>query len=88
MLPLKNLDGTTMVLAGCWPNNALGEPELAYILSPYWTSSCRRLRFPAAAEVPLRAKERERLLLGIELPFYTSLVNQTPPVHRPFYAIA
>ena len=33
VLPRQKLDGTTMVLAGCWPKNALGEPELAYCLS-------------------------------------------------------
>ena len=33
VLPWQNPDGTTMVLAGCRPNNALGEPELAYCLS-------------------------------------------------------
>ena len=32
-IPQQNLAGTIMVLAGCWPNNALGEPELAYCLS-------------------------------------------------------
>ena len=30
----------------------------------------RRLRFAAAAEVPLHARKRERLLLGIEPPIY------------------
>ena len=29
----QNLDGTTMVPAGCWSKNALGQPELAYCLS-------------------------------------------------------
>ena len=33
MLPWQNPDGTTMVLAGCWPNNALGEAKLAYCFS-------------------------------------------------------
>ena len=33
MLPRQNLAGITMVLAGCWPKNTLGEPELAYCLS-------------------------------------------------------
>ena len=30
VLPRQNLAGTIMVLAGCWPKKALGEPELAY----------------------------------------------------------
>ena len=33
VLPRQNLAGTIMVLAGCWPKNALGEPELAYCIS-------------------------------------------------------
>ena len=33
VLPWQNPDGTTMVLASCRPNNALGEAKLAYTVS-------------------------------------------------------
>ena len=75
VLPRQNLAGTIMVLAGCWPKNALGEPELAYCLSAGW-----RLCSAAAAEVPLRARECERLLLGIDTPFYTCIHNNVPGI--------
>ena len=52
----------------------------ASLLSLCWASSWRCLHFAAAAEVPLRARERKRLLLGIEPPFYTCTHNNMPGI--------
>ena len=52
----------------------------ASLLSLCWASSWRRLHFAVAAEVPLRARECECLLLGIELPFYTCTHNNVPGI--------
>ena len=52
----------------------------ASLLSLCWASSWQCLRFAVAAEVPLRARECECLLLGIELPFYTCTHNNVPGI--------
>ena len=49
---------------------------------PAESSSWQGLRFAAAAEIPLRARERERLLLGIQPHFYNvSGISHSPSVN-------
>ena len=69
-----------MVLADCWPKNALGEPELAYCLS-----AGHLLGGAFVLQLQLRylcVPECKRLLLGIELPFYTCTHNNMPGISR------
>ena len=58
-----------MVLAGCWPNNALGEAKLAYCFSAgHLLDSAFVLQL------------QPRYLLGIEAPFYTCMHNNVPGI--------
>ena len=58
------------------------------LVNVYWSEAClihnasswRRLRSAVTAEVPLRTRARERLLLGIEPPFYTCIHNNVPGI--------